>query len=106
METKIITKNGNPYFNIDGSDYVPAAFRSFRPTPANVSLFHRSDVKLYQFLISGQLTGMDIPYSLYPPVWVEENEYDFEALDVQIDLFRRFAPDGKLWVFFQFDTPR
>jgi len=106
MTTKIITKKGNPYFSIDGSEYVPAAFRSFRPTPANVSLFHRSDVKLYQFLISGQLTGMDIPYSLYPPVWIEENEYDFEALDVQIDMFRRFAPDGKLWVFFQLDTPR
>lgn len=106
MTTKIITKNGNPYFSIDGSDYVPAAFRSFRPTPANVSLFNRSDVKLYQFLISGQLTGMDIPYSLYPPVWIEENEYDFDALDVQIDMFRRFAPDGKLWVFFQLDTPK
>ena len=106
MTTKIIAKNGNPYFSIDGKDYVPAAFRSFRPTPANVSLFNRSDVKLYQFLVSGQLTGMDIPYSLYPPVWIEENEYDFDALDVQIDMFRRFAPDGKLWVFFQLDTPK
>lgn len=106
MTTKIINKNGNPYFSLDGSDFVPAAFRSFRPTPANVSLFHRSDVKLYQFLVSGQITGMDIPYSLYPPVWLDEDVYDFDALDVQIAMFRKFAPDGKLWVFFQLDTPR
>lgn len=106
MKVTIKQNNGNPYFNINGSDYVPAAFRSFRPTPANVSLFHRSDVKLYQFLVSGQITGMDIPYSLYPPVWLDEDLYDFRALDVQIEMFRKFAPDGKLWVFFQLDTPR
>jgi hypothetical protein len=48
MISRIVNKNGNRFIEIDGIDYIPAAFRSFRPTPANVSLFHRNGLKLYQ----------------------------------------------------------
>ena len=36
MISKIIEKEGNKFIEIDGEQFVPAAFRSFRPMPANV----------------------------------------------------------------------
>ena len=61
MESKIVKKNGNAFIEIDGECFEPLMFRSFRPTPANVSLFHRNGVKLFQMLVSGLFTGMDTP---------------------------------------------
>lgn len=106
MESKVIKKNGNSFIQIDDKCYEPCMFRSFRPTPANVSLFHRNGIKLYQMLVSGQYTGMDTPYSLYGPVWIDKGEYDFAAFDRQMNLFKRFAPNSYYCIFIQLDTPQ
>jgi len=106
MESKIVKKNGNAFIEIDGKCFEPLMFRSFRPTPANVSLFHRNGVKLFQMLVSGLFTGMDTPYSLFGPVWIDKGEYDFSAFDRQMELFKRFAPDSYYCIFIQLDTPK
>lgn len=106
MESKIVNKNGNAFIEIDGECFEPLMFRSFRPTPANVSLFHRNGVKLFQMLVSGLFTGMDTPYSLFGPVWIDKGEYDFSAFDRQMELFKRFAPDSYYCIFIQLDAPQ
>lgn len=105
IKSNIIWKNGNAFFEIDGTFYEPLMFRSFRPTPANISLFHRNGVRLYQMLVSGLITGMDTPYSLFGPVWIDKGEYDFAAFDRQIEMFRKFAPDSYYCIFIQLDMP-
>lgn len=105
MESKIVRKNGNALINIDGKNFEPLMFRSFRPTPANVSLFHRNGVRLFQMLVSGLFTGMDTPYSLFGPVWIDKDTYDFSAFDRQMELFKKFAPDSYYCIFIQLDTP-
>ncbi|UKI35519.1 MAG: hypothetical protein L6V93_15415 [Clostridiales bacterium] len=45
--TKIVYKNGYPFFEFDGKIYSPCMFRSFRPTPANVSLAHRAGIEVF-----------------------------------------------------------
>ena len=90
---------------IDGQHYVPAAFRSFRPTPANVSLFQRADVKLYQMLCTGLDSTLRIPYSLYGGIWVGDDAYDFTAFDNQMEMFVKYAPDGYIMVMIQLDMP-
>ena len=106
MESKIVKKNGNAFIEINGKCFEPLMFRSFRPTPANVSLFHRNGVKLFQMLISGLFTGMDTPYSLFGSVWIDKGEYDFSAFDRQMELFKRFAPDSYYCIFIQLDAPQ
>ena len=90
---------------IDGQHYVPAAFRSFRPTPANVSLFQRADVKLYQMLCTGLDSTLRIPYSLYGGIWVGDDAHDFTAFDNQMEMFVKYAPDGYIMVMIQLDMP-
>lgn len=57
-------------------------------------------------LVSGLFTGMDTPYSLFGPVWIDKDEYDFSALDRQMELFKRFAPDSYYCIFIQLDAPK
>lgn len=104
-EAKIIDKNGYPFFEFDGKEYSPCMFRSFRPTPANVSLAYRNGVRVFQLQVAGQMTGMDVPYSLWGGVWQDENTYNFKNFDRQIGMFKKFAPEGKFIVFIQLDAP-
>ena len=104
-EAKIIYKNGYPFFKFDNKEYSPCMFRSFRPTPANVSLAYRNGVRVFQMQVAGQMNGMDVPYSLYGGVWQDENVYNFKNFDRQIEMFKKFAPDGKYIVFIQLDAP-
>ena len=105
MVSRIVNKNGNKMIEIDGKLFVPAAFRSFRPTPANVSLFHRNGLKLFQMQCSGTNNSLRVPYSAYGGVWVGDREYDFTALDRQMAMFQKFAPDGYYMLFAVLDMP-
>ena len=65
-ECKIIDRNGYPVFSFRGEELAPVMFRSFRPTPANISLFARAGVRISQIMVSGQMNGMNIPMILMP----------------------------------------
>lgn len=107
MLSRIITDpvSGNRVFEIDGKQYLPAAFRSFRPTPANVSLFYRNGVRLFQMQCCGINSSLGLPYSNYGGAWVGEGQYDFSPLDRQIAMFRKYAPEGYFMVMFVLDMP-
>ena len=105
MITRIVTKNGNKMFDIGGKLFAPAACFSFRPTPANVSLFYRNGVRLFQLRISGLKNTWNMNYSNYGGVWVGDHTYDFAALDRQMEMFMKFAPDGYFMLVLQLDMP-
>ncbi len=101
---KIVYEKGNPFIDIDGKRFEPAAFRSFRPRPDNVSLAYRAGVRLFQVLVSGLPCTLEVPYSMYGGVWKGEGEYDFSAFDRQMEMFMRFAPEGYFNVMMQLDV--
>lgn len=103
--TKIIYKNDYPFFEFDEKIYSPCMFRSFRPTPANVSLAHRAGIEVFQIQVAGQLNGMDVPYSLYGGVWQDKGVYNFKNFDRQIEMFKKFAHGAKFIIFIQLDAP-
>jgi len=105
MISKIKKSNGKRLIYIDGIEYTPYMYRSFRPSPASISLFHRCGVKLYQMLVSGRYSTLGVPYSNYGEVWVGNNNYDFAPFDNQMAMFKRFAPDGKFMIMLQLDAP-
>ena len=105
MLSRIVTQNGSKVFEIDGKTFIPAAFRSFRPTPANVSLFYRNGVRLFQMQCTGLNNTWKLPYSNYGPVWVGDHTYDFSALDRQMEMFMKFAPEGYFMLMVQLDMP-
>ena len=105
MQVKIVHYQDFPFIEINGERIPPLMFRSFRPTPANVSQFHRQGIRLYQMLVSGEPCSIGIPYSSFGGVWKGPGEYDFSAYDRQMKMFRDFAPDSYFNVMIQLDTP-
>lgn len=105
MKSRIASEKGGGYIEIDGKLFLPAAFRSFRPTPANVSLFYRCGVKLFQMQCSGRYSTLGLPYSNYGGAWVGDHRYDFSALDRQMKMFMRYAPGCFYMVMIQLDMP-
>lgn len=105
MNSLIEKINGTRVIVIDGKPYTPMAYRSFRPMPSNIAQFYRSGVRLYQIQVTGRKNTMGVNYSNYGGVWVGDHEYDFSPFDRQMEMIKRFAPDGKVMVMLQLDAP-
>ena len=101
---RIIYENGSPWIDMDGKRLAPAAFRSFRPRPDNISLATRAGIELMQILVSGLPCSNGTPYSMFGGVWKGDGEYDFSAFDRQFEMFRRYAPNAYFNVMLQLDV--
>ncbi len=101
---KLTRVNGALKVDIDGQIIEPLSFKSFRPTARNVSDFSKAGVKLFSILTSGIICALGVPYSLYGESWIGENEYDFEPIDRQIELFIENAPNAYYALMIQLDT--
>ncbi|MBE5782552.1 MAG: hypothetical protein E7329_04460 [Clostridiales bacterium] len=101
---KIVYEKGVPFIDIEGKRFDPAAFRSFRPRPDNISLAARTGIELMQILVSGLPCSNGSPYSLFGNVWSGDGEYDFSPFDRQFEMFRRYAPNAYFNVMLQLDA--
>lgn len=104
MQVSIKRDSGMLKVDIDGKLYAPLSFKSFRPNPTNVSEFYKAGVRLFSVLSSGIICALGVPYSHYGESWVGDGEYDFSAVDRQMDMFIENAPDGYFAPMFQLDT--
>lgn len=104
MIVKTVRKNGILKIDINGKLFDPLSFKSFRPNPQNVSEFYKAGVRLFSVLSSGIICALGVPYSRYGESWIGESEYDFSAIDRQMDMFIENAPDGYFAPMFQIDT--
>ncbi len=106
MTSRVVYENGCPFIEIDEVKYPPAAFRSFRPKPDNISLMKRCGMKLNQLLVSGLPCSNGNAYSLFGGVWKGDGVYDFSAFDRQMHMFQHFsAQDAYFNVMIHLDTP-
>ncbi len=104
MDVRIQKRNGTLKVVADGHAIDPLSFKSFRPTERNISDFSRAGVRLLCIFPSDINSYLGVPYSLFGPSWVGENQIDFAPIDRQIDLFMRAAPDGLFALMIQVDT--
>lgn len=94
MKVSVENRHGINGINIAGQYYSPLAFKSFRPNETNIREFYTAGVRLFNVLSSGVISALGVPYSLYGESWIGENTYDFTAIDRQMELFIRNAPDA------------
>ena len=104
MKVQLTRDNGVLKIDIDGKLYNPLSFKSFRPNPKNVSEFYTAGVRLFSVLSSGITSALGVPYSLYGESWVGDGQYDFSAIDRQMDMFIENAPDAYFAPMLQLDT--
>ena len=94
MKVKLTRHLGRLKVNIDDKLYEPLSFKSFRPNPRNVSEFYSAGVRLFSVLTTGLTSAIGVPYSLYGESWIGDGQYDFSAIDRQMDMFLENAPDA------------
>ncbi|MDF2922284.1 MAG: hypothetical protein K0R57_1198 [Paenibacillaceae bacterium] len=104
MEVKLVYHKGKPFFQADGEQYSPLAFRSFRPDADNIAEFYGAGIRVMSLLVSGLQCSLDVPYSTYGDPWTGKGSYCFEPIDRQIALFRKHAPEAKLIIMLHLDT--
>lgn len=104
MDVSIKRDRGMLKIDIDGKLYAPLSFKSFRPDPQNVSEFYSAGVRLFSVLSSGIISALGVPYSHYGESWIGGYEYDFSAIDRQLDMFIENAPEGYFAPMLQLDT--
>ncbi len=104
MDVSIKNDAGMLKISIDGKLYSPLSFKSFRPNPTNVSEFYNAGIRLFSVLSSGIINALGVPYSHFGESWVGNGEYDFSAIDKQMDMFIENAPDAYFAPMFQLDT--
>ena len=104
MQASIKRDAGMLKVDIDGKLFAPLSFKSFRPNPTNVSEFYRAGVRLFSVLSSGIICALGVPYSHFGESWIGDGEYDFSAIDRQMDMFIENAPEGYFAPMFQLDT--
>ncbi len=103
-KVSIVRKNGALKIDIDGQLFEPLSFKSFRPNKDNISDFAKAGVKLFSILSSGMISMLGVEYSLFGESWIGDHEYDFDAIDRQIELFKANAPDSYFALMIQLDT--
>lgn len=104
MEVRLIRHCGRLKVDINGQLYEPLSFKSFRPNPANISEFYGAGVRLFSVLTTGVRSALGVPYSLFGESWIGDGQYDFSAIDRQMDLFLENAPDAYFAPMIQIDT--
>ena len=104
MIAKLVKVNGKTKIQINDQIVEPLSFKSFRPTPKNVSDFAKAGVKVYSIFTTGMKSRLKAPYSLYGESWLDDETYDFNPIDKQIDMFIENAPDCYFAIMIQLDT--
>lgn len=104
LNSRVVSVDGILKLEIDGKVFDPLSFRSFRPVDHTINDFHKAGVKLMSILTTGLNCSVDVPYSYYGETWVGPGQYDFSALDKQMDLFLKNAPDTYFNLMFQLDN--
>ena len=89
---------------LNSNIYEPLSFKSFRPTERNISDFYKAGIRLFDILSTGTRSMLGAPYSLFGESWIGEYEYDFSAIDNQIDFFIKNAPDAYFMLMLAVDT--
>ncbi len=104
MIAEIINVNGELRIRINGEIYDPMSFKTFRPTQRNISDFYNAGIRLFNILSTGIKSVFGWPYSQFGESWTGEYEYDFAAIDAQIEFFKEHAPTGYFMLMLQLDT--
>lgn len=104
MESKLIWKNGSPFYLINGKEQIPVSYRSFWPEGEKVKEFAEKGFHLFHASPTGVLNSIKVPYSNCGEVWVGEDRYDWDKLRAHMDMFIQADPEAKVALLVQLDT--
>jgi hypothetical protein len=81
------------------------AYRSFNPELETVKVFAGFGVDWVCIFPSNTRNSLGLPYSVYGPLWLGLDEYDFAPLDRQIEELRATHPQVQIICMVDLNTP-
>ncbi len=109
MISRVYSADGNLGVEIDGRRYSFAGTRSFRPERKILHDFSDHGLKFFNIFPSGIMTALNhrtVPYSQFGPVWVGEDEYNWDNLRRQgEEIFGSIGDDTFVSVNVHLDPP-
>ena len=105
---KVVYKNGNPIFQVDGKDIAPVAYMSYLPTLANYREFHSLGYELFGACIYlgdmpiNELSGIR-PFE--QAIWTSREVYDFSVVDRVVQRALGDVPKGYLLLRINVNVP-
>lgn len=109
IKSEIVFENGFTKLKINGRTMPFAAYRSFHPQKKYVNDFYKHGFEIFNVFPSGIMTALadrTIPYSQFGAVWTGENEYNWDNLKKQTNLFNKECPKGFAALMIHLDTPQ
>ena len=80
-------------------------YRSFRPQLERTKDFAEMGIPLRCFFAANTINHGGHPYCDYPPIWKDFKQYDWSALDAQIEDFVKASPDAQVLCMIYLNTP-
>ena len=81
------------------------AYRSFRKELPTRRRFAELGIRQFCLFPANTVNALGQPYSEYPPVWLGDRCYDFEAFDRQFDDILSFCPDAEFLLMVDLNSP-
>lgn len=110
MKAELYNENGVHGVKINGKVFSFAATRSFRPEGRILHDFSNHGIKFFNIFPSGIMTALvkrTVPYSVFGPVWVGENEYNWDNLRAQCnEFFNNISDDTYVSISVHLDPPQ
>ncbi|TXK80351.1 hypothetical protein [Paenibacillus sp. N3.4] len=104
MRASLERHDGNVKIRINEELIDPISFRSFWPQAHTVNNFANSGVRLMSLFPTGVNCSLKVPYSQFGEIWVGDEQYQFENLRQQVDMFIENAPDAYFSLMIHLDT--
>ena len=109
MQAEIYQNKGVTGIRINGKVYPFAATRSFRPEGRIIKSFSEYGIHFFNVFPSGIMTALckrTEPYSKFGPVWIDEDEYNWDNLKKQCDeFFPNLGEDTYIALTIHLDPP-
>ena len=80
-------------------------YRSFNKEPERTRQFAEMGITNRCFFASNTINLLGNPYCEYPPIWKGFKEYDWSALDAQVNDLLNASPDSRFMVLIDLNTP-
>ena len=81
------------------------AYRSFRRELKTREAFSELGIRQFCVFPANTVNALAQPYSEYPPVWIGNRCYDFDAFDRQLDDILSFCPDAEFLLMLDLNSP-
>ena len=80
-------------------------YRSFKPQLERTKDFAEMGIATRCFFAANTINAMGKPYCDYPLIWKEFKDYDWSALDAQIEDFLKVSPGAEFLCMIDLNTP-